>query len=100
MSWPIILTADQSEAVRSATRDFIKTLEGEARALYAVVLNQMDRGVSLDLEEQEMVRAAILHAARRGAGQHVETAYFKLYGAWPIRPTYWEVERDGRTVQG
>lgn len=62
--------------------------------MYAILMNQLDRGLSLDLEEQEMVRAAILAAAQREPGQHIETAYFKLYGVWPVRPTWWEKERQ------
>lgn len=90
MAWPIILTKAQSEAVLSATREFSKSLEGEARAMVAVVVNQMERGLSLDFEEQELVRGAILAACRAGAGQHAETAYFRLYGVWAVRPTWWE----------
>jgi hypothetical protein len=96
MGWPIILTAAQSAAVTGATRDFSKTLEGEARGVFAIVLSQMERGVSLDFEEQELVRGAILSAAQRNPEQHIETAYFKLYGVWPVRPTWWERERADR----
>lgn len=91
MSWPIILTAKQSEAVMSAVEDFSKSLTGEARAIYAVVLHQMRTGIALDLEEQELVRGAVLARARSRPGKNIETAYFRLYGVWPVRPTWWEL---------
>lgn len=99
MSWPIILTRDQSEAVRQAMTDFSETLTGEARAIYAVVLHQMDKGIALDHEEQELVRSALLASCRAGAGQHAETAYFRLYGRWVCDPPWWatvEKPRRGR----
>lgn len=97
MAWPTILTRAQSDAVTSATRDFSKTLTGEARTMMAVVLSQMERGIALDAEERELVRAAILHSARTHPEQHIETAYFKLYGVWPVRPSWWERERMERS---
>ena len=92
-----MLTRVESIAVQRACQYFLKSLEGEARAVFAVVVSQMRRGITLDHEETELVRAAILASARADPGRDIEKAYFRLYGAWCIDPPWYERESNPPT---
>lgn len=101
MGWPIMLRRVQSDAALGAARDFSKTLTGESKALYGILVYQMEHGVTLGLEEQEMLRCALLWGCREGTwGRDAEDAYFRLYGVWPVRPTWYEKERQEKANPG
>jgi hypothetical protein len=85
--------ADQSAAVVEAVAWYRETgAHDEAvKAHLAILASQLDRGISLDMEEQELLRL-ILHkrANQGGAGKALETAFFKIYGVWPVDPPWWK----------
>lgn len=90
--WPIILTSRQSEAVILAAKDFLKSLEDvEARGVVAILVNQMERGLALDIEEQELLRSILILQVKEDQ-RELQDAFFKLYGVWPIRPAWWELD--------
>lgn len=91
MSWPIVLTPAQSSAILREVREFLKSTDGAARAHVAIMLSQMERGISLDHEEQGLLRAILLRRAlsMQGNDEDFETGVFRLFGVWCIVPPYW-----------
>lgn len=81
----------QSAAVVCAVEDFSKSLEDvEQRGVLALVLGMMRRGVQLDEVETELLRGILFTQAQDWPGRHLQDAYHKLYGHWPVQPAWWE----------
>lgn len=64
----------------------------------AVLLSMLQRGVAMDVEEQNLLRLVLdrIFAMADPAAwdEPLEQAYFKLYGEWPVDPP-WFVKKDG-----
>lgn len=91
--WPIMLTRAQSDAVVRAARlylDSVADASGATRAQIGIVVSQLERGISLDTPEQDLLRFMLKSVcAEHGADQHLQTACFRLYGEWWVQPPWW-----------
>lgn len=99
MAWPVFLTKRQSSAIRAALGTYCELVRGtETGWALAVVLSMMDRGIALDVAEQRLVRSVLDEVFSmqddEAYDEHLESAYFKLYGVWPVEPQ-WFIKRDG-----
>lgn len=61
-------------------------------AMVAIVASMMERGLTLDIPEQKLVQGVLEEwlsmMDESEWDEHLEKAYFKLYGEWPVEPPW------------
>ena len=98
MVWPIKLTAKKSAAILDVARRYLERNRNmPVGQIFSIVLSQMQRGVVLGQEEQELLRAALVsESAHIERYPDFEDGFFALYGFWVIEPPHWEEELKQR----
>ncbi len=99
MAWPIMLTARQSARLIEALGEYRDwTDSDETRWGLSVVLSMMERGVTLGKPEMLLVQAVVQEWLEQLGpdewDEHLEQAFYKLYGAWPIEPPWFVKKKN------
>jgi hypothetical protein len=92
--WPIELSAGQSSALILQTRLYFHSLDENEMLRYqvAVILSQMERGIQIGLEEQDLLKHILVKRAEAldyEVDREFEDGYFKIFGSWPVYPAWW-----------
>ena len=92
MGWPVTFTQAQSEALHEAVGRYLRSEDPntETYTMVAIVKNQMDRGITLDEAEQDLLQWVVRSQLQHGRWEALEIVGFKLWNVWLRDPPYWK----------